>query len=150
KAQVAKMLALAAESLEPVAGSNFAETALWRLMGEPGQKTRQCCAIAAMRGAGAVELDRVLARLRQQARIGSAMDIGFCSREAVENPGRCGRRIDLDTPALGGKHIEGGAELLARHNGHPVPEMPLDPWSELPPVDEQGDAAIPAQDCERQ
>ena len=36
KAQIAKMLALAADRLEPVAGGDLGEPALWRLMREPG------------------------------------------------------------------------------------------------------------------
>src|SRR6516164_4160675 len=86
KAQIAKMLALAADRLEPIAGSDLGEPAFWRLAREPRQKTGQCRAVAAMRCPRAVELDWVLAGLGQQARIGSAVDLRPCRFEPVENP----------------------------------------------------------------
>ena len=53
---------------------------------EPGEKARQRGAVAAMRCATALELDRVLACLGQQARIGGTVDSGAALRQPVENP----------------------------------------------------------------
>ena len=53
------------------------------------------------------------------------MDVCLRGREAVENPGRRGGRIDLNTPAFGRKCIERGSELLGWHDSYPVAEMPL-------------------------
>ena len=59
------MLALATDCLEPIAGGDFGELTLGRLVGEPSKKLRQCRAIAPMCRSRAVELDRVLAGLWQ-------------------------------------------------------------------------------------
>ncbi len=67
-----------------------------------------------MRGAGAVELDRVLAGFRQQARIGGAMDVAAGRREPVEHPGRGGRRVGLHPRARHGQRVERRAELVGR------------------------------------
>ena len=59
---------------------------LRRLARQPGEEAGDRGAVAAMRGAGAVELDRVLAGLRQQARVGGAVDAGAGLFEPVEDP----------------------------------------------------------------
>src|SRR5260370_38290072 len=64
KAQVAEILAGAAEAFELVAGGDLGQFAGRRRARQPGEKAGQRGAVAAMRGAGAVELDRVLAGLR--------------------------------------------------------------------------------------
>ena len=92
KAQIAEMLAVAPDRLEPVAGGDLAEPALWRLAREPGEKARQRRAVAAMRRPRAVELDRVLARLGQEAGIGGAVDLRARRVEPIEDPGGGGRR----------------------------------------------------------
>ena len=80
------MLALAAERFEPVAGGDLAELAVRRLAGEPGEETGHRGAVAAVRGPGAGELDRVLAGFRQEARIGRAKYAGAGLIEPVEDP----------------------------------------------------------------
>ena len=74
KAQIAEMFALAAEGFEPVAGGDLGKPLFGRLAREPGQKPGQGGAVAAMRGARAIDLDRVFARLGQEARIGRLED----------------------------------------------------------------------------
>ena len=108
------MLALAAEGFEPVAGGDFAQAPLRRLARQPGQKAGHGGAVAAMRGAGAVEFDRVLAGFRQQARVGGAMDLPPGRREPVEHPGRGGRRVGLHPRARHGQRVERGAEMAGR------------------------------------
>src|SRR6516164_3235379 len=142
KAQIAKMLALAADRLEPVAGGDLDEPAFRRLMREPGQKAGQCHAVAPVRRPSAVELDRILAGLGQQARISSAVDLGLRRFEASKDPTRRGSWIDLDAAAFGGERIELRTELLRRHDGHPVAEMALEAGNELPLVNEKSDAAV--------
>src|SRR5438105_4419834 len=88
EAQIAEQLALAPKGFEPVAGGDLAELAFGRLAREPGEKAGDRGAVAAVRGAGAVKLDRVLAGLWQQARIGGAMNPAACLRQPVENPRR--------------------------------------------------------------
>jgi len=63
EAQIAEQFALAAERFEAVARGDLAQFALRRLARKPGEKARHGGAVPAMRGAGAVELDRVLAGL---------------------------------------------------------------------------------------
>src|SRR6185312_16295490 len=72
KAQIAKELALAAESFEPVGNSDLAQLPRSNVSGQPGEKTCQRRAVAAMRRACAVELDRIFAGLGQLAGIGDA------------------------------------------------------------------------------
>src|SRR5438046_2513929 len=87
EAQIAEMLPLAAERFEPVAGGDLGEAAIRRLTREPSQKTRQRGAVAAMRRPRAVDLGRILARLRQQAGVSGAMDLRTYLCEPVEHPG---------------------------------------------------------------
>src|SRR5207248_1209528 len=56
KTQIAEMLAGAAKGFEPVAGGDLAQPALWRLVREPGEEAGDGGAVAAMRGAGALDL----------------------------------------------------------------------------------------------
>ena len=69
------MLAGAAEGFEAIAGGDLGEFALGRLARQPGEKAGDRRAVAAMRGAGTVELNRVLAGFRQQAGIGGAVNV---------------------------------------------------------------------------
>src|SRR6185312_8239491 len=94
----AEIVALGAERLELVGGGDLAEPAVHRARREPGEEARQRRAVAAMRQARAVELGLVLARLGELRRIGGAMDLSARRGEAIEDPGRGARRIDLDAP----------------------------------------------------
>src|SRR5438552_12048951 len=99
------MLVLPAKRLELVAGGNLGKPVLWRLARKPSEKTRQRGAVAPVRRARPVEFGRVLARLRQQAGIGGAMDLGTRCPKPVANPGRGGRRIGLDPAAFRGQLV---------------------------------------------
>src|SRR6185312_6719401 len=98
--EAAEILAAAAQFLKPVADRDLAQLALRRRAREPGEEPRQRRAVAAMRGARAVELGRVLARFRQKARIGGAMDRGPARLEPVEHPGGGRAGIGKDALAL--------------------------------------------------
>ncbi len=95
------MLPFPAECLQPVAGGDFGKSAARRLAIEPGEEARQSGAVAVMRRPGAVDLRRIFARLRQQTRVGRAMDLRSRFCQPVEHPGGGGRRIGLHPAALG-------------------------------------------------
>src|SRR5215213_5094599 len=142
------MLAVAAESFQLVAGGDLAQAALRRLARQPGQKAGHRGAVAAMRGARAVEFDRVLAGFWQQTGVGGAMDRTARRREPVEYPGGCRRRVGLHPRARDGERVEGGAEMSRRLDADRVAEMAVETGGELAAVDEQPDAAVGAQDRE--
>src|SRR5215467_11743762 len=98
----------------------------------------------------AVYLYRILARLRQKARIGCAIDLSARSLEPVKNPGSGGGRIDLHTAALSGERVNRRSQSLGRLNGHLVAEMPLNAGDEFSPVDPEADRPVQTQDRERQ
>ena len=150
KAQIAEIFALAAKGFEPVAGGDLGEAALRRLLREPGEKAGQCRAVAAVRRAGAVDLDPVLARLGQGARIGGAVELGPGRFEPVENPRRGTRRIGLHPSALAGERIERRPQLIGLGHGHRIAEMAVEAGGELAAVDEQGERGVVAQDGEGQ
>ena len=133
---------LAAEGFEPVAGGDLAQPALRRFAREPGEEAGDRGAVAAMRGAGAVELDRVLAGLRQQARVGGALDV-------ARRPLRAGRRSTTrrspDRPAPRPRAASASSAGPSRSGGSiatRVAEMALEAGGELAAVDEQVDAAV--------
>src|SRR5207302_10991157 len=97
-------------------------------------------AVAAMRGAGALDLDRVLAGFRQEARVRSAVDPGAGLVEAVEDPRRGGCRVDLHKRSRGGKHLQRRPEPLGRFDRDSVTEMAVEAGGEFAAVDEEGDA----------
>src|SRR5437868_15522174 len=101
-----------------------------------------------MRGAGAVELDRVLAGLWQEARIGGAVNAAACLRQPIENPRRGGPRIGVHALACTRQFVERRAEPVGRLDRDGVAEMAIETGGELSAVDEQIAAAILAQDCE--
>ena len=86
EAQIAEMLAGAAEDFQPVAGGDLGELALGRLARQPSEKAGDRRAVAAMRRAGAVELDRVLAGLRQHTGIGGTVNLPAGLLQPVEDP----------------------------------------------------------------
>src|SRR5215469_16428332 len=133
KAQIAEMLALAPDRLEPIAGGDLAKPAFGRLLREPGEKPRQGRAVAAMRRPRAVDLDRVLTRLGQEAWIGGAVDLRARSLKPIEDPGGGGRGIDLNLAAFGGERVECRSELPRGHDRHSVAEMAFEAGSELAP-----------------
>ena len=151
EAQIAEIFALAAEGFEPVAGGDLGKAALRRLARQPGEEAGQRRAVAAMRGAGAVELDRVLARLRQQARVGGAVDPGAGLRRAGRrstrrrSPGRPGparpRRRARRAPARASR-----ACAIAT----PLPRWRSRPGASLRRSMNRVTAAVVAQDRERQ
>src|SRR5204863_437041 len=98
-----------------------------------------------MRGARAVKLDRVLACLWQQARIGGAVNAAACLRQPIENPRRGGPRIDLHALACTRQFVERRAEPVGRLDRDGVAEMAIETGGELAAVDEQFDAASASQ-----
>src|SRR5271155_1296393 len=86
EAEVAEVLPFAAERFQPVAGGDFGKSTIWRLAREPSEEARQRRAVAVMRCAGAVDFGGVLARLRQQAGVGGAMNLRSRLCQPVEYP----------------------------------------------------------------
>src|SRR5262249_46476410 len=146
KAEIAEMLTFPAERLEPVAGGDLAQPAFRRLARQPGQKAGHRGAVAAVRGAGAVELSPVLAGFWQQARIGRAVDLAAGRLQPAEHPSGGSRRVGLHPRARHGQRIERGPEVLGRLDDDLVAEMAFEAGSELAPIDEQPDAAVLTED----
>src|SRR6185369_3267945 len=93
---IAKELVLAPELRQLLHRADFGEAALRRLAREPGEEPRDRSAVAAMRRAGAFNLDRILARLRQRAGIVADPDRGAALLQPVADPDTRGRRIESD------------------------------------------------------
>ncbi len=141
EAEVTEVFALLAEGFEPVAGGDLLEPTSGRLARQPGEEARHRGAVAAMRLAGAVELDRVLACLGQHARVGGAVDLRARLAKPVEHPGGGARGIDLHPSRLG-ERIERGSEPVGRLDRHRVAEMAVETGDQLAAVDKQGHRAV--------
>src|SRR5262249_12071079 len=148
--KIPEVFPLAPEGFETVAGGDLAELSFWRLAGEPGEKSRQCSAVAAVSCPGAVDLRRVFGRLWQQARVRSAVDPCAGRDEPVEHPGGGGCRIGLHPAAFRCKLVERRPQLLWWQDCNCVAEMSVEPWCEFAPVDKQHHRAIIPQDRKRQ
>src|SRR5256885_4654460 len=94
-----------------------------------------------MRGARAVKLDRVLACLWQQARIGGAVNAAACLRQPIENPRRGGPRIDLHALAGTRQFVERRAEPVGRLDRDGIAEMAIETGGELAAGDGKIEAA---------
>ena len=144
KAEVAEMLALAAEGLEPVARRRSrASSPARRFAREPGEEARQRRAVAAMRRARAVDLDRVLAGLGQLAGIGGAMNLRArrSSRSKTHAAAVAGSASTRSLPAASASSA--GAEAVGRRDRHArCRDGARASGRELAPVDEEIDRAV--------
>ena len=92
EADLLQRLRLRAHRLQLPGGADLVDAALRRLAIEPGEEAHHGGAVALVRGARALDLGGVLARLGQDARIGRAHDAGLAALELAEEPERRRRR----------------------------------------------------------
>ena len=142
------MIAGTAKLFQSIAGGDLGELPFWRLALQPRQKTGHRRAIATMGGSGAIELDRILAGFRQQARIGGAVNAPAGMLQPVKDPRGRGSRIDLHALARFCQLVECRAEPVRWFDRHRIAEMAVETGGQLAAIDKQRDVAVPAQDRE--
>src|SRR5690242_1604647 len=92
-------------------------------MREPGEEPRERGTVAPVRRPRAIELGGVLAGLRDQGRIGTAMDLCARGLQPLEYPRGGARGIGLHLAVRGTEHIERRPELRGLAYADAVAEM---------------------------
>ena len=100
EADLLQRLRLAADRLQLLRDGDLVEAARFRLAVEPGQEARHRHAVALVRGARALDLGGVLARLGQHAGIGGAHHAALAAFELAREPERRRRAEAHDLAGL--------------------------------------------------
>ena len=114
EAQILELSRLATELFELHRRADLIDPARGGILVEPGEEADDRCSVAEMRGAGALDLGRVLDRLGQNAGIVSGDDLGTCGFEDVRETHRRRLRIEADAGALLSKRFQPCVERIRR------------------------------------
>src|SRR5690554_3210088 len=131
------MLSLGPESGELLGRVHLGQATEGSFSVQPGEEAGDGNAIASMRGAGALQLDEILAGLRQLARIRAFKDARLRPAQAIEDPGGGAAGIDQNPGAaqmaqrigklIGRPHDNRSIELIASFAGElALIEKPFD------------------------
>ena len=138
------MVALGPEASQLRGRCHFGDAVLGGCTVQPGKEAGDGSAIPPMCLPGALDLDRVLARLRQLARVGALHDVSFRATQPVEDPGRRAAGIGQHPrPAQAPERL---GQLRVPVQGHRLVELRLRFFRKLAliqePVDPPGSAAL--------
>ena len=137
EAQILELSRLAAELFELHRRADLVDPAREGILVEPCEEADDRYSVAEMRGAGALDLGRVLDRLRQNARVVSGDDLGACGLEDVREAHRRRLRVEADVGAFLSKGFQPCVERIRRQKLSRLFQMATHIVPELGGIDEQ-------------